>query len=145
KMAVPDYASTLATLREQQAAHPLSILSLAEPIIAAAQSTTSPSARKSNVSADSANSDLADPTPATLHADLAHYRALFSKLRFSYLEQVTKEKYLRSIVGEPPLVVSHADNAALEAKLAAVKAELKAKKDEVGRLVEALDERARAL
>src|SRR2546423_1413296 len=99
-MAMPDYASTLATLREQQAAHPLSILSLAEPIITAAQSSSSsPSARKSNVSADSANSDLADPTPATLQADLAHYRALFSKLRFSYLEQLTKEKYLRSIVG----------------------------------------------
>jgi hypothetical protein len=143
-MAMPDYASTLATLREQQASHPLSILSLAEPIITAAQSS-SPSTRKSNVSDTSANSDLADPTPATLRADLAHYRALFSKLRFSYLEQVTKEKYLRAIVGDPPLLVGHADNVALEEKLSAVKAELKGKKDDVGRLVDAMDERARSL
>jgi hypothetical protein len=142
-MALPDYASTtLTTLREQQAAHPLTILSLAEPIITAAQS--SPSKRKSNVS-DSANSDFTDPTPATLLSDLAHYKELFSKLRFSYLEQVTKEKYLRSIVGDPPLLVSHADNVALEEKLSVVKAELKAKKEDVGRLVEEMEEMARVL
>jgi hypothetical protein len=141
-MSHPDYASTLASLREQQNSHPLTILSLAEPIITAAHS--SPSKRKSNVS-DSANSDLTDPTPSTLLSDLTHYKELFSKLRFSYLEQVTKEKYLRSIVGDPPLLVSHAENAALEEKLSAVKAELKAKKEEVGRLVEEMENMARVL
>jgi chromosome segregation ATPase len=133
-MAHPDYASMLSTLREQQASHPLTILSLAEPVIAAAN-TTSPSDRKSNIS-DSANSDLDNPTPASLLADLTHYKELFSKLRFSYLEQVTKEKYLRSIVGDPPLLVNHAENVALEEKLSTAKAELKAKKEDVGRLVE---------
>jgi hypothetical protein len=141
-MSHPDYASTLTTLREQQDLRPLTILSLAEPIITAAQS--SPSKRKSNVS-DSANSDLTDPTPSTLLSDLTHYKELFSKLRFSYLEQVTKEKYLRSIVGDPPLLVSHADNLALEEKLSVVKAELKAKKEDVGRLVEEMEEMARVL
>ena len=144
-MSHPDYASTLSTLREQQDSHPLTILSLADPIItAAAHATLSPSKRKSNVS-DSANSDLENPTPASLLSDLTHYKELFSKLRFSYLEQVTKEKYLRSIVGDPPLLVSHAQNAALEEKLSAVKAELKAKKDDVARLVEEMDEMARGL
>jgi len=142
-MAHPDYASVLTTLREQQASHPLTILSLAEPVIAAAQ-TTSPSKRQSNIS-DSANSDLDNPTPASLLADLTHYKELFSKLRFSYLEQVTKEKYLRSIVGDPPLLVSHAENVALEEKLSTAKAELKAKKEDVGRLVEEMEGMARSL
>jgi len=141
-MSHPDYASALTTLRAQQDSHPLTILSLAEPIISAAQS--SPSKRKSNVS-DSTNSDVTDPTPATLLSDLTHYKELFSKLRFSYLEQVTKEKYLRSIVGDPPLLVSHAENVALEEKLAGVKAELKAKKEDVDRLVEEMEEMARVL
>ena len=142
-MAHPDYASVLTTLREQQASHPLTILSLAEPVIAAVQ-TTSPSKRQSNIS-DSANSDLDNPTPASLLADLTHYKELFSKLRFSYLEQVTKEKYLRSIVGDPPLLVSHAENVALEEKLSTAKAELKAKKEDVGRLVEEMEGMARSL
>jgi len=142
-MVHPDYASMLTTLREQQASHPLTILSLAEPVIAAAQ-TTSPSKRQSNIS-DSANSDLDNPTPASLLADLTHYKELFSKLRFSYLEQVTKEKYLRSIVGDPPLLVSHAENVALEEKLSTAKAELKAKKEDVGRLVEEMEGMARSL
>jgi hypothetical protein len=141
-MSDPNYASTLTTLREQQDSHPLTILSLAEPIIAAAHS--SPSKRKSNGS-DSANSDLTDPTPSTLVSDLTHYKELFSKLRFSYLEQVTKEKYLRSIVGDPPLLVSHADNAALEERLSVVKADLKTKKEDVGRLVEEMEAMARVL
>ncbi len=42
---------------------------------------------------------------------------LFSKLRFSYLEQVTKEKFIRAIVGDPPLVVEHQENVELEASL----------------------------
>ncbi|EHY54548.1 hypothetical protein HRR90_002636 [Exophiala dermatitidis] len=95
-----------------------------------------------NVSAEGAQQQL---TPASLAADLAHYKDLFSKLRFSYLEQVTKEKYLRSIVGDPPLVVSHSDNLALETKLAAMKAELQTKKRGVDALVAQMEEQARVL
>src|SRR6201999_2069598 len=84
-------------------------------------------------------------TPETLAADLTHYKELFSKLRFSYLEQVTKEKYLRSIVGDPPLLVSHAENVALEEKLSTAKAELKAKKEDVERLVEEMEGMAHSL
>lgn len=149
-----DYRTTLATLRAQQSAQPLSILSLAEPITAS-QSQSRPHAqdehqlRASDVSTSaSQNASEADSsllTPASLSADLTHYKDLFSKLRFSYLEQVTKEKYLRSIVGDPPLVVSHDDNLALEAQLGTMKGELQGKKAQVDALVAEMEAQARAL
>lgn len=70
---------------------------------------------------------------------------LFSKLRFSYLEQVTKEKFLRAIVGEPPLIVDHQENVDLEVQLAEVKNVLKAQKEDVANLVKDLEERGREL
>ena len=70
---------------------------------------------------------------------------LFSKLRFSYLEQVTKEKFIRAIVGDPPLVVDHQENVELEATLAVSKAALKAQKTEVAELVAELEARGREL
>ncbi|KIV80023.1 hypothetical protein PV11_07557 [Exophiala sideris] len=148
-MAETDYATTLATLRAQQSAQPLSILALAEPITASQTQPPQPptsQARPSDISSNNA-SDFESSllTPASLDADLAHYRDLFSKLRFSYLEQVTKEKYLRSIVGDPPLVVSHDDNLALEEKLAVMKTDLKAKKTEVDALVLEMQDQARVL
>lgn len=148
KMVRTNYASTLATLRAQQEAQPLSILALAEPITSSQaqaqcdqshplQVADTPSSTSAVAAADSSLL-----TPTALAADLAHYKDLFSKLRFSYLEQVTKEKYLRSIVGDPPLVVSHEDNLALEGRLGAMKTELKAKKDEVDALVAQMEGRA---
>ncbi|KAK4691781.1 hypothetical protein P7C71_g5291, partial [Lecanoromycetidae sp. Uapishka_2] len=70
---------------------------------------------------------------------------LFSKLRFSYLEQVTKEKFLRAIVGDPPLIVEHAENLELESQLAEIKAVLKAQKENVGEMVKDLEARGRDL
>ena len=70
---------------------------------------------------------------------------LFSKLRFSYLEQVTKEKFLRAIVGDPPSIVDHAENVELENQLAEIKAVLKAQKEHVGEVVAELDARGRDL
>lgn len=61
---------------------------------------------------------------------------LFSKLRFSYVEQVTKERYLRGIVGDPPLVVGHEENLELEEKLGEKKAELKRHKEDIARQVD---------
>lgn len=72
-------------------------------------------------------------------------KELFSKLRFSYVEQVTKEKFLRAIVGDPPLVVGHNENVELEAQLAEVKAELRARKEEVRAMVEEMDKMGRDL
>ncbi|KAK3354546.1 hypothetical protein B0H65DRAFT_16880 [Neurospora tetraspora] len=106
-------------------------------------STTAP--RTSDVSAHSASSALDAPTPASLEADLAHYKELFAKLRFSYVEQVTKEKFIRAIVGDPPLIVTPQENADLEASNVAAKASLKALKTEVALLVEDLESRSREL
>ena len=72
-------------------------------------------------------------------------KELFSKLRFSYLEQVTKEKFLRAIVGDPPLIVEHAENIELESQLAEIKAVLKAQKEHVGDMVKELDVKGRDL
>jgi len=66
-------------------------------------------------------------------------------LRFSYLEQVTKEKFLRAIVGDPPLIVDHQENIELELQLAEVKTVLKAQKEYVAQMVKHLEERGREL
>lgn len=124
----PSVAQTLTTLQTLQSSHPLSILHLASPLIP----DPSPSASSSSL-----------PTPTALLADLTHYRDLFSKLRFSYLEQVTKEKFLRAIVGDPPLIVEAAENTALETDLSVVKAELKRQKQDVAALVTELEARGR--
>ncbi len=144
-MANTDHATTLATLRAQRAGQPLSILALTEPITASQlPSHTEVPSRISDTNTVSTEADSSLPlTPATLSADLSHYKDLFSKLRFSYLEQVTKEKYLRSIVGDPPLLVSHEDNLVLEERLGVMKAELKSKKADVDTLVEEMEARAR--
>ena len=70
---------------------------------------------------------------------------LFSKLRFSYLEQVTKEKFLRAIVGEPPLIVDHQENVEMEVQLAEVKSVLKAQKQRVVDMIAELENRGREL
>jgi chromosome segregation ATPase len=78
------------------------------------------------------------------HTD-ADSQELFSKLRFSYLEQVTKERFIRDIVSDPPLLVEHQDNIDLEAQLSVAKAELKAQKTEVADMVAGLERRGREL
>ncbi|BCS22862.1 uncharacterized protein APUU_31087S [Aspergillus puulaauensis] len=119
----------------------LSIVRISEPIFSPEEDSTgsSPSKRSSDVSAVDA------PSPASLEADLTHYKELFSKLRFSYVEQVTKEKFLRAIVGDPPLVVGHNENVELETQLAEVKAELKARKEEVRSMIEEMEKMSRDL
>ncbi|OJJ00581.1 hypothetical protein ASPVEDRAFT_189729 [Aspergillus versicolor CBS 583.65] len=119
----------------------LSIVRISEPIFSPEEDSTgsSPSKRNSDVSA------VDTPSPASLEADLTHYKELFSKLRFSYVEQVTKEKFLRAIVGDPPLVVGHNENVELETQLAEVKAELKARKEEVRSMIEDMEKMARNL
>ncbi|KAL8708250.1 MAG: hypothetical protein Q9220_006827 [cf. Caloplaca sp. 1 TL-2023] len=133
----------LATLSDLQS-QPLSIIRLSEPISTNPPSTTqSTHLRTSDLSTSTTSETL--PTPTSLALDLSHYRDLFSKLRFSYLEQVTKEKFLRAIVGDPPLVVENRENVELENQLKEVKAVLKMQKEDVGRMVEELENRGRAL
>ena len=70
---------------------------------------------------------------------------LFSKLRFSYLEQVTKEKFLRGIVGDPPLVVGYNENVELEAALAEQKQQIQQRKEEVRVMLEEMEKTGREL
>ena len=58
---------------------------------------------------------------------------------------MTKEKFLRAIVGEPPLVVGHNENVELETQLAEVKAELKSRKEEARLMIEEMETMAREL
>lgn len=61
------------------------------------------------------------------------------------MEQVTKEKFLRAIVGDPPVTVGHNENVELETELAKAKAELRARKEEVRIMVEEMDQTGRDL
>lgn len=160
----------LATLNALNTEHEITILKLSEPITSTVnqQDPRTPSQhhhqRTSDVSTTSTQQDggnLEDATtmmnmnmninmnmtttPSSLEADLTHYRELFAKLRFSYVEQVTKEKFIRAIVGDPPLIVSPQENADLERSNAAAKAALKALKTEVAATVAELEARARDL
>ena len=70
QMAHTDHAAVLAELRSHHQSHPLSILKLAEPILTSTQNAVSPSKRASDIS----NSEIENPTPESLEADLLHYR-----------------------------------------------------------------------
>ncbi|CBF76747.1 uncharacterized protein ANIA_04804 [Aspergillus nidulans FGSC A4] len=142
-MAEPNAAQIRQQIKQLEQEHgelktQLAIVRISEPIFSP-DTDRSPSKRNSDVST------VDSPSPASLEADLSHYKELFSKLRFSYVEQVTKEKFLRAIVGDPPLVVGHNENVELEAQLAEVKAELKARKEEVRLMVEEMEKMARDL
>ncbi|CAN8100129.1 unnamed protein product [Discula destructiva] len=121
-----------------QSKHEISILKLSEPISSALlqQTKDGHNARTSDIS----NSSV-ETTPASLEADLAHYKELFAKLRFSYVEQVTKEKFIRAIVGEPPLIVSPQENLELEKLNVMAKGQLKQLKLQVADMVEELERR----
>ncbi|KAJ0123470.1 60s ribosomal protein l37 [Diaporthe amygdali] len=141
-MAAKKAEKVLRDLEDLQSKHEISIIKLSEPISSALPQAgqDANSTRTSDVSSSSV-----DATPASLEADLAHYKELFAKLRFSYVEQVTKEKFIRAIVGEPPLIVTPQENVELEKQNAAAKGQLKALKMEVADTVEELERKGREL
>ena len=134
----------LGTLDGLQARHEISIIKLSEPISSAIAEAARGGTNNQRTS-DASTSSLDNLSPASLEADLEHYRELFAKLRFSYVEQVTKEKFIRAIVGDPPLIVTPQENAELEAENAEAKAQLKALKTEVADMVGELEKRGREL
>lgn len=69
-MAGAEHVAVLAELRSHQENHPLYLLKLAEPILASSHGASSPSKRTSDIS----NSEIENPTPASLEADLVHYK-----------------------------------------------------------------------
>lgn len=129
----------LSALEDLQA-HEITIIKLSEPISSGASQDDG----RARIS-DASNTSLDAPTPASLDADLAHYKELFAKLRFSYVEQVTKEKFIRAIVGDPPLIVTMQENLELEKENAAAKSELKALKLDVQDMVIELERRGKEL
>ncbi|KAI1212823.1 uncharacterized protein F4807DRAFT_352020 [Annulohypoxylon truncatum] len=131
----------LAKLRSLTASQEITILKLSEPISAAVTQLQDAHQRTSDVS----TSSLDATTPSSLEGDLTHYRELFAKLRFSYVEQVSKEKFIRAIVGDPPLIVSSQENVDLEKENLEAKATLKALKTEVAEMVAELEEKAKDL
>lgn len=131
----------LASLNSLNANHEITILRLSEPITSTLPRDNDNNPRASDVS----TSSLDATTPSSLDADLAHYRELFAKLRFSYVEQVTKEKFIRAIVGDPPLIVTPQENLDLEAQNLEAKATLKTLKNDVALMVSDLESRAREL
>ncbi|OTA76983.1 hypothetical protein M434DRAFT_402415 [Hypoxylon sp. CO27-5] len=131
----------LAKLRTVAADQEITILKLSEPISAAVTQLQDPHQRTSDIS----TSSLDATTPSSLEADLMHYKELFAKLRFSYVEQVTKEKFIRAIVGDPPLIVTPQENLDLEKENLEAKATLKALKTEVATMVTELEKKARDL
>ncbi|KAI0808823.1 hypothetical protein GGR55DRAFT_186481 [Xylaria sp. FL0064] len=131
----------LAELQALVANQEITILKLSEPISTEIAQLQEQSQRTSDIS----NASLDATTPASLEADLTHYRELFAKLRFSYVEQVTKEKFIRAIVGDPPLIVSSQENIELEKQNLEAKATLKALKTEVADMVTELEKKAKDL
>lgn len=119
--------------------HEVSVIKLSEPI----SSAVSLDSRQRT--SDASNSSLDAPTPSSLDADLTHYKELFAKLRFSYVEQVTKEKFIRAIVGDPPMIVTPQENVELERENLLAKAQLKARKVEVADMVAELERKGREL
>ncbi|KAL5118410.1 hypothetical protein ACEQ8H_003760 [Pleosporales sp. CAS-2024a] len=103
------------------------------------------SANKRSSAASEDSEQNGDTNPAALEADLAHYKELFSKLRFSYVEQVTKEKFLRSITENPPRLVEALENDEKEKEILALKASLKEHKLEIAEIFKQLKEKGREL
>jgi chromosome segregation ATPase len=66
-------------------------------------------------------------------------------LRFSYVEQVTKEKFLRNLTEDPPRLVEAGENDEKEAEILALKASLKERKLEVAEILRQLEEKGKEL
>lgn len=134
-MSQPNPEKVLEALNKLQSSQEISIIKLSEPI-----SSSRPQDARQRTS-DASNSAFDAPTPAGLTADLAHYKELFAKLRFSYVQQVTKEKFIRAIVGDPPMIVTTEENLELEKENAIAKKQLKELKTEVADMVTDLERR----
>ncbi|KAF2751871.1 hypothetical protein M011DRAFT_393763 [Sporormia fimetaria CBS 119925] len=136
--------SPLEALQTLRHSEPLKLITLAETL--SPKDIPQPDQSGKRTSAVSEDSEPnGDTNPSALEADLLHYKELFSKLRFSYVEQVTKEKFLRSITDNPPRIVESPENDAKEKEILALKASLKERKLEVADLLAQLEEKGRQL
>ncbi|CAA9965252.1 Spc7 domain containing protein [Pyrenophora teres f. maculata] len=139
KSATPTPASALEQLQQSQS---LKLLAIAETL---SPKDVPQAANKRNSAASEDSEQNGDTHPAALEADLLHYKELFSKLRFSYVEQVTKEKFLRSITENPPRLVDASENEEKEKEILGLKADLKERKLEVAEILKQLEDKGKEL
>lgn len=78
--------------------------------------------------------------PGCVGDEINSRKELFSKLKFQYLEQVTKEKFLRAILETPPVYIEKGDIDAIQDKNAGAKAALKEVKNNVQKKMAEIDE-----
>lgn len=83
--------------------------------------------------------------PQLIDRDIDFQRENFHNLKLAYLEQETKEKFVRAVVSDPPLVVEQADIAALESENAAKKHRLQDQKRVCAELQTELEAQSRAV
>lgn len=81
--------------------------------------------------------------PQLIDRDIEFQRENFHNLKLAYLEQETKEKFVRAVVSDPPLVIEQADISAIEADNAAKKKELQRHKKECSDLQKQLEDLSR--
>lgn len=143
----PDLTTLLNTLESTR----LTLQRLTESISALPPSSSSPDVT-TNTTTNPLGQDDDDTGrssyPATLELELGHYKELFSQQRFSYLEQVTKEKFLRSITDDHSLdtrIPTPADNERLEAHVRAAKDQLRRVKRDVAEILDEIVALARRL
>ena len=153
--AAPTPASALEQLQKE---HQLKIIAITEPL---KPKETPQSSNKRNSAASVDSDQHGDTHPAALEEDLKHYKVsascgykkqitdtlqeLFSKLRFSYVEQVTKEKFLRNLTDDPPPLVEAKENVEKEAEVLKLKASLKERKLEVAEILQQLEVKGKEL
>lgn len=146
----PDLTTLLNTLESTR----LTLQRLTESISALPPSSSSPDVTTTTTTTTNPlGQDDDDDTgrssyPATLELELGHYKELFSQQRFSYLEQVTKEKFLRSITDDHSLdtrIPTPADNERLEAHVRAAKDQLRRVKRDVAEILDEIVALARRL
>ncbi|KAJ5692343.1 hypothetical protein N7462_001766 [Penicillium macrosclerotiorum] len=119
----------------------LAIIRISEPISDVGDFSASPVKRSSDVSIAALN----DPTPASLEADLTHYKVSDTPASQWNICAANADSISPSDCGGTPLVVGHNENVELETQLAEVKAELKSRKEEARLMVEEMGKLSREL
>lgn len=91
------------------------------------------------------DTQLADGThienPLAVNEEIIFKKEEFAKLKFQYLEQETREKFLRAILSSPPLFVEQKDVDEYEVQNRARKAELKELKVSMSATVQKIQEK----
>ncbi|KAH8554740.1 hypothetical protein BGW37DRAFT_208685 [Umbelopsis sp. PMI_123] len=80
------------------------------------------------------SNNVIDDHPKSFNIVLNFYKEHFAKLKFNYLEQETKDRFLKSLLKDPSVVIEQADNWELDRQNSEEKQKLKAGKLETSTL-----------